>query len=366
MVGRRLAELGAVALELGETLPGLVVAYETWGEPRRDGTGRVTNAVLLLHALTGDAHAAGPVGPDQPTPGWWDALVGPGRPIDTDRWFVVASNVLGGCRGTTGPSSPAPDRHPWGSRFPLITIRDQVSVEVRLAEHLGIDRYVAVLGGSMGGMRALEWALCYPERTGSALVLAVGAAATADQIGLQSAQLLAIRQDPDWSGGDYYPGPGPRAGLGLARRIAQLSYRGEAELDSRFGRGPQDAENPLAGGRYAVQSYLDHHAGKLVRRFDAGSYVALTEAMNTHDIGRGRGGVAAALGSVSVPLTVAGIDTDRLYPLRLQAEIAELSPGSDGLEVIRSPFGHDAFLIEHDALAGLVERTLASCSARPV
>jgi homoserine O-acetyltransferase/O-succinyltransferase len=302
----------------------------------------------------------GPAGPDQPTPGWWDGLVGPGRALDPARWFVVAANVLGGFRGTTGPSSPAPDGRPWGSRFPMTTIRDQVQVETLLADRLGIERYAAVIGGSMGGMRALEWAIGYPERVAAAVVLAVGAQATADQIATQTAQLQAIRQDPRWQGGDYHgEGPGPVAGLGLARRIAHLTYRTETELDTRFGREPQADEDPLRGGRYAVQSYLDHQAAKLVGRFDAGTYVVLTEAMNRHDVGRGRGGVAAALASVPIPVAVAGIDSDRLYPLRLQAELAAGIATCDELEVISSPYGHDGFLLEVEAVNKIVERALA-------
>ena len=358
--GRRFVELGSVDLELGDSLPAVTVAYETWGTPRRNAGGEVTNAVLVLHALTGDAHVSGPPGPDQPTPGWWDGVVGAGRALDPDRWFVVAANVLGGCRGTTGPASAAGDGRAWGSRFPAITIRDQVNVEALLADRLGIARYAAVVGGSMGGMRALEWAVCYPDRVGAAVVLAAGAAATADQIGTQTAQLLAIRQDPAWLGGDYGDGPGPVAGLGLARRIAHLTYRGELELDTRFGRRPQTGADPLRDGEFAVQSYLDHHADKLAGRFDARSYVTLTEAMNTHDVGRGRGGVAAALGSIRVPVAVAGLDHDRLYPLRLQAELAELIPTCDGLEVIHSPYGHDGFLLETGAVSRLIEATLST------
>jgi homoserine O-acetyltransferase/O-succinyltransferase len=362
MTARRFAGFGAVDLELGGALPAVQVAYETWGTPRRDAAGDIVNAVLVLHALTGDAHVAGERAPDQPTPGWWDGLVGAGCALDPAQWFVVASNVLGGCRGTTGPSSSAPDGRPWGSRFPRITIRDQVAVEALLADRLDIGRFATVIGGSMGGMRALEWMLGYPDRVASALVLASCAAATADQIGTQSTQVLAIRDDPGWQGGDYHGTDGPAAGLGLARRIAHLTYRSETELDARFGRDPQPGENPLAAhreGRYAVQSYLDHHADKLVNRFDAGSYVALTDAMNTHDIGRGRGGVGAALGTIRSPLVVAGIDSDRLYPLRLQAEIADLAPGCDGLDVVASAYGHDGFLIEIGAVAALATRTLA-------
>jgi homoserine O-acetyltransferase len=211
-------------------------------------------------------------------------------------------------------------------------------------------------------MRALEWAIMHPARVGAALVLATGAAATADQIGTQTTQLLAITQDPGWCGGDYHDraaGTGPHLGLGLARRIAHLSYRSETELDSRFGRQPQRGEDPYADGRFAVQSYLDHHAEKLAARFDAGSYVALTEVMNTHDVGRGRGGVEAALRSISVPVVIAGVDSDRLYPLRLQAELDRLIPTSAGLHVITSPYGHDGFLLEAEAVGAVVSRTLA-------
>ncbi len=351
---RRFADVGTQALEYGGTLPDVRVAYETFGRPRRDG-GTIVNAVLVLHALTGDAHVAGPAAPGQPTPGWWNALIGPGQVLDTDEWFVVAANVLGGCQGTTGPSSPAPDGRAWGSRFPAITIRDQVETERRLADQLGITRWSSVIGGSMGGMRALEWAITWPDRVGSALALAVGAAVTADQIGTQSAQILAITQDPEWHGGDYLDhGTAPMAGLGLARRIAHLTYRSAYELETRFGRARQSELD----SRFAVQSYLDHHADKLVRRFDAGSYVALTEAMNTHDVGRGRGGVATALGSIKVPVVVGGIDTDRLYPLALQAELAAEIPTCPELDVISSPYGHDAFLIESGAVGALMARTL--------
>jgi homoserine O-acetyltransferase len=345
-------------LEVGDQLPEVTVAYETWGtlNVRRD------NAVLVLHALTGDSHVAGQPGPGHPTPGWWDALIGPGRALDTDAWFVVAPNVLGGCQGTTGPSSIAPDGRPWGSRFPRITIRDQVEAEVLLADALGVRRWASVLGGSMGGMRALEWAAMYPDRVNAVLLLAVGAYATAEQIGLQSTQIHAIRADGRFNGGDYYdapPGRGPHLGLGAARRIAHLTYRTEEETAQRFGRAPQPGEDPLRGGRYAIESYLDHHAAKLAQRFDANSYVVLTEAMNHHDVGRGRGGVAEALARITVPTVVGGIDSDRLYPPYLQEELAALIPGADGPHLLRSPYGHDAFLIETDQVADLVKRTLA-------
>jgi homoserine O-acetyltransferase/O-succinyltransferase len=355
----------AFALESGARLPGLTIAYETWGELDRDRG----NAVLVLHALTGDSHLAGPAGPGHPTPGWWDALVGPGRPFDTDRWFVVAPNVLGGCQGSTGPAAAGPDGAPWGARFPRITVRDQVAAEALLADALGIRRWAGVVGGSMGAMRALEWAVSYPDRLDAVLALAVGSQATADQIGLQSAQIHAIRADGRFHGGDYYggaPGHGPHLGLGAARRIAHLSYRAEDEMARRFGRAAQDGEDPLRGGRYAIESYLDHHAAKLARRFDANSYIVLTEAMNSHDVGRGRGGPAAALARVSARAVVGGIDSDRLYPFHLQQELAQSIPGCDGPHLVSSPYGHDAFLIESDQVGPLVRRTLeggATCSS---
>ena len=348
---RRYADLGEVALESGDRLP-VTVAYETWGSPQLVD-GRVVNAVLVLHALTGDSHVAGEAGPHQPTSGWWGEVVGPGKALDTDRWFVVAPNVLGGCRGTTGPASTAPDGRPWGSRFPAITVRDQVLVEALWAASLGIDRFACVVGGSMGGMRALEWLVGLPDRVASGVVLAVGAEASADQIGTQSTQITAISADPEWAGGDYHGGPGPVSGLGIARRIAHLTYRCADELEVRFGRA-READ----GVTYSVQSYLDHHADKLVGRFDAGSYVALTEAMNGHDVGRGRGGVPAALASIAVPVGVGGITTDRLYPIAQQRRIADLIPDAQFV-AIESGAGHDGFLVEAGAVSALIRGTLA-------
>jgi homoserine O-acetyltransferase len=344
-------------LELGGTLSPVVVAYETWGELNRSRS----NAVLIAHALTGDSHAAGPPGPGHRYAGWWDHSIGPGRDIDTNRWFVVCPNVLGGCQGTTGPSSIAGDRRPYGSRFPTITIRDQVVVEAALADALGIERWAAAIGGSMGGMRALEWAVGYPDRLERAVVVGCGAAASAEQIGLCAVQNEAIRADPAWRGGDYYdagPGQGPHRGMGIARRIGHISYRSELELATRFGRAPQPGEDAFADGRYAVESYLDHQADKLARRFDAGSYVVLSEAMNHHDVGRGRGGLAAALDLVRCKVAVAGIDSDRLYPLRLQRELCELLPGQPELTVISSLYGHDSFLIESEAVGAFIRKAL--------
>ncbi|QYL18247.1 homoserine O-acetyltransferase MetX [Mycolicibacterium pallens] len=348
-------DIGPLELECGEVLEDVSIAVQRWGElsPNRD------NVVVALHALTGDSHLTGPAGPGHPTPGWWDGVAGPGAPIDTDRWCAVATNVLGGCRGSTGPSSLARDGKPWGSRFPIITVRDQVNADVAALAALGITDVAALVGGSMGGARALEWMVGYPDRVRAALVLAVGARATADQIGTQSTQIAAIKADPNWQGGDYHgTGRNPDTGLQLARRFAHLTYRGEVELDSRFGNAAQDDEDTLAGGRYAVQSYLEYQGAKLVNRFDAGSYVTLTETLSNHDVGRGRGGVAAALGSCPVPTVVGGITSDRLYPLRLQQELAGLLPNCSGLNVVDSIYGHDGFLVETEAVGALIRQTL--------
>ncbi|EOM75461.1 homoserine O-acetyltransferase MetX [Rhodococcus rhodnii] len=347
--------IGTVQLESGAEVPDVTLAVQSWGRlsPNRD------NVVLVEHALTGDSHVTGPAGGEHPSPGWWEGMIGPGAPIDTDEWCVVAVNVLGGCRGSTGPASPGPDGAPWGSRFPWISIRDQVTSERMLLDLLGIDRIAAVVGGSMGGMRTLEWEIEYPERVAAALVLAVGARATADQIGTQTTQIEAVRSDPDWQGGNYHgTGRAPLAGLRIARRIAHLTYRTEHELDSRFANSAQHGEDPWDGGRYSVQSYLEHQADKLVGRFDAGTYVLLSEAMNRHDVGRGRGGVRAALASIVTPTIVAGVVSDRLYPLRLQEELAADIPTSGELRVLDSRDGHDGFLTEADGVAKLLAETM--------
>jgi len=344
-------------LELGGALGPVQVAYETWGA--LDAT--ASNAVLVLHALTGDSHVSGSAGPGHPSRGWWGPIVGPGAPIDTDRWFVVCPNVLGGCQGTTGPSSPGPDSGPWGPRFPEVTVRDQVAVEAALADALGVRRWAAVVGGSMGGMRAVEWPVMAPERVERAIVVACGAAASAEQIALCAIQADAIRLDPGFAGGDYYDAPagrGPARGMGVARRIGHLSYRSVAELDARFGRAPQDGEDPLGGGRYAVESYLDHHAAKLAGRFDANSYLLLSRAMDHHDIGRGRGGIAAALARVRATVTVIGVDSDRLYPLDQQRALAAALPGRPEVHVVTSPYGHDAFLIETEQVGRIIADAL--------
>ncbi|HWF26896.1 MAG TPA: homoserine O-acetyltransferase [Mycobacterium sp.] len=348
-------DIGSLTLESGAVIDDVYIAVQRWGElsPMRD------NVVVVLHALTSDSHITGPAGPGHPTAGWWDGVAGPGAPIDTNRWCAVATNVLGGCRGSTGPSSLARDGKPWGSRFPKISVRDQVEADVAALAALGINQVAAVVGGSMGGARALEWIVSHPDRVRAGLLLAVGARATANQIGTQTAQIAAIKTDPNWQGGDYYDtGRTPDAGLAIARRFAHLTYRGEVELDTRFGNDNQNGEDPANGGRYAVQSYLEYQGDKLVDRFDAGSYVVLTETLDSHDVGRGRGGVRKALRGCPVPVVVGGITSDRLYPLRLQEELAELLPGCTGLQVVESIYGHDGFLVEFEAVSDMIRKTL--------
>ena len=364
---RRFAEVAGerpFALEWGGRLPEVRVAYETWGELDADGS----NAVLVCHALTGDSHAAGEIGPSHPTPGWWNDMVGPGRAVDTDRYFVVCSNVLGACQGTTGPADVDPvtgRRH--GPDFPVVTIRDMVRVQARLADRLGIGRWLAVVGGSMGGMQVLEWAAMYPGRVRSILPLATCAVASSQQIAWSAVGRLAIASDPNWQGGHYYESDeGPWMGLAVARQIAHVTYRSSESFERRFGRRAFD---PLSAfdlwGRFQVETYLDHHGQKLVRRFDANSYLVLNRSMDLHDLGRGRGGTSAALARIRVPVLTASITSDRLYEPYQQHEIRDTINSAGGdcrLVTMESDEGHDAFLIEHEMLREPVSSFLEEMS----
>lgn len=361
---KRFTQIGDVSLDSGQILEDVTLAYETFGTLNDERS----NAVLVLHALTGDSRLTSA---DPRTPGWFEAIVGPGKVIDTDRFFVVAPNVLGGCGGSTGPTSLAPDGQPWGGRFPQVTTRDQARAEIRLAEQLGIERFCVVVGASMGGQRALEWALLDPARVGSLVVIASGAVATADQAAWIHTQLQALELDPNWHEGDYLRrGVAPTGGLGLARQIAHTTYRSAAELQTRFGARAQGSEEPLQGGRLQVQSYLDYHGEKLVRRFDAASYYRLSQTMLTHDVGRGRGGVRAALASITCPTLVVGIDSDRLFLPADCVALAVTIPLGFYRE-LQSAFGHDGFLIEHEQVANILGDFLSCveqsprCDARP-
>ena len=337
---RKFIKIGDIALESGEVLPDVTIAYQSWGKLNSNKD----NAILVNHAWTGWSDVES----------WWPNQVGPGKPLDTDKYFVVCPNVIGGCQGSTGPASKHPDGKFYGSRFPSLTIRDMVEAEVAFTNALGINKYVLSCGPSLGGMRSLEWAVQYPERIGGICTIGSSAVATGDQIGSVSIQVHAIKSDPNFNGGDYYDLEyGPEVGMGIARKIAHLTFRTEIEMDMRFGRELQGDDT----GRYAVESYLDHQADKLAQRFDANTYIILGEAMNSHDIGRDRGGVSAALSTITVPVMVVSIDTDRLFPPRLQQELAELTPGSK-LEMLSSPFGHDGFLVESDAMGELLRHAI--------
>lgn len=339
---RLFINIGDLLLEDGETLEDVTIAYQSWGSLNERGD----NAILVNHALTGWSDI----------PGWWPSMVGAGLPFDSDKYFVVCPNVIGGCQGSTGPSSIAPDGARYGSRFPSLTIRDMVAAEVAFSDALGIKKYQLAVGPSLGGMRSLEWAVQLPHRVGAICTIGSSAVATGDQIGTCSIQIRAIKTDPHFYGGDYYDKvQGPIEGMGIARRIAHLTYRTESEMDVRFGRELHGDET----GRYAVESYLDHQANKLVHRFDANTYISLTEAMNSHDIGRGRGGVVAALSGITIPIVAVAIDSDRLFPVRLQAEIAELAPLAAPLVTISSPFGHDGFLVEVESVGNVIRSALA-------
>jgi homoserine O-acetyltransferase len=306
---------------------------------------------LINHALTGWSDV----------PSWWPSLVGPGLPFDTDKYFIVCPNVIGGCQGSTGPSSLAPDGKRWGSRFPSLTIRDMVAAEKVFTEKIGINKYLIAVGPSLGGMRSLEWAITHPEKVGAICTIGSSAVATGDQIGTAGIQIRAIKKDPFFNGGDYYEQErGPVEGMGIARRIAHLTYRSEVEMDMRFGRDMQGDDT----GRYAVESYLDHQANKLAKRFDANTYIVLTEAMNSHDVGRDRGGVEKALASITVPVIVVAIDTDRLFPPRLQKEISELTPTAEAPDVLSSPFGHDGFLVEVESVGEIIRRAISRAQGR--
>lgn len=359
---RKFSEPFDLLLESGQELPGARLAYETWGELNA----QKSNAILVLHALTGDSHLIGDAGNGHATAGWWNGLVGEGKPLDTSDFFVITPNVLGGCQGSTGPSSLDRNGREYGPSFPQITIRDQANAFLELADQLDIKTFFAIIGGSMAGMHALEIAIEHPERLQRLAILAAPPYSTADQIALNTVQLEAIRSDSNFAAGWYYdakPGFGPHKGLALARRMALLNYRSPKELNDRFGRSWQSQVSPLTErGKYAVESYLDFHGNKFVRRFDANSYITLVSAMNSHDVGRDRGSVEEALSKITCPTLVLGLDSDRLFPLSGQQLIAEHISGElvgGELQVIQSEFGHDGFLIELDEVGARLRMLLA-------
>ncbi|CAB4601078.1 MAG: homoserine O-acetyltransferase [Actinobacteria bacterium] len=344
-----------VALDSGKTLQQVTIAYETWGELNSDKS----NAILLCHAWTGDSHAAGSAQDGQPTPGWWDGLVGSGCAIDTDKYFVVCTNSLGGCQGSTGPASPHPtDGKPYGSRFPVITVRDMVRAQVRVSDMLGIDVWHSVIGGSMGGMQVLEWGVTFPHRVRTLVPIATCLQATAQQIAWGAIGRRSIRLDPKWRGGDYYDaaiGDGPWQGLAIARMVAQVTFRSDNVFTDRFGRELADTNADYNGlglwDKFEVENYLDHHGDKLIRRFDTNSYLIIGKAMDLHDVARGRGSLQTAASRISAPVLSMGISSDILYPTYQQKQIRDIiseTGGSCEYVEIDSPHGHDAFLINLD------------------
>jgi len=342
-------------LEYGGVLPRVAVTFETYGELNAAGD----NAVLLCHALTGSAHAVG-VHAREEVPGWWDPLIGPGKPVDTSKHFVVCSNVLGGCYGTTGPSSIDPETgRPYRLNFPRYTVRDMVEVQRRLVERLGVTSLKAVIGGSMGGMQALEWAATNPERVRSVVAIGIGARHSAWAIGLNEVARRAIMSDPAWQGGNYPLGCQPETGLGLARAIAMLSYRSMDSLEAKFGRERVSASRDLLGQSFEIESYLAYQGVKLVKRFDANTYLYLTKAMDDFDLAEGRGRLKEVLRTMTMPALVMGIDTDVLYPEKEQRELVAGLPNAEYAR-ITSPHGHDAFLIEFPQVAVRLRRFLAS------
>jgi len=354
---------GTLTLASGGTLSHVDVAYETFGSLDDDAT----NAVLVCHALSGDAHVAtGPGADGAERVGWWHTMVGPGKAIDTDRYFVVSSNVLGGCSGTTGPGSPDPATgEPYGLRFPLVTIEDMVDVQAALLDHLGIDRLLAVVGGSMGGMQALAWARRYPDRLSSVLAGATTWRLAAQAIAFNEVGRTAILGDPAFADGDYYGSGQPDHGLAIARMIGHITYLSDTSMREKFGRRLRDREGHAFDfvTEFEVESYLAYQGRKFVERFDANTYLYMTKAMDYFDLSTGSADLASALSSVRSRALLWSFSSDWLFPTYQSREIVDALLAG-GIEVsfaqIESPYGHDAFLLEPEAQGALVAPFLAS------
>jgi homoserine O-acetyltransferase/O-succinyltransferase len=349
--------IGSFEPELGGYLEEVTLAYETWGE--LDSSGE--NAILIVHALTGDSHCAGGVSEAYRRGGWWDEMVGPGRPVDTDEHFVVCSNVLGGCSGSTGPASVDPETDcPYGMRFPIITIRDIVRTQKRLLDNLGVTKLEVVIGGSIGGQQALEWAVEFPDFVEKAVPVAATGALGPQGLGMSEIGRRAIMADPDWQGGDYYgTGRSPETGLAIARMAGMLTYQSAEGQWERFGR--EQATRPALheefGGRFEVESYLHYQGRDLTGRFDANSYLYLTRAMDLYDVGAGYASHEEAYERIRAEVLFVGISSDWLFPareVRAAAELAKAAGAEAHYEEIESPNGHDAFLKDWDELRAAV------------
>ena len=345
-------------LESGRSLAPITLAYETYG---RLNSAR-SNALLILHAFSGDAHAAGyHEGDDRP--GWWGIMIGPGKSLDTDRYFIICANVIGGCRGSTGPSStnPATGR-PYALGFPVVTVKDMVRAQRRLIDHLGIDRLLCVIGGSMGGMQALQWAVTYPDRVALAIPVAATARSSAQSIAFNEVGRQAIQADPDWMDGDYYGKTTPRRGLALARMVAHITFLSDAAMHRKFGRRLQDRAEVGFDfvTDFAVESYLRYQGDSFVKRFDANSYLYLTKAMDYFDLSLDRP-LREAFAGVSARFLVVSFSSDWAYPSYQSREIVTALRQND-VHVVYSELptdaGHDAFLLESDALGRLLANFL--------
>jgi homoserine O-acetyltransferase/O-succinyltransferase len=344
-------------LQLGGSFGPITLAYETWGTLNSAGD----NAILVTHALTGNAHAHDPEHPDNTHDAWWNPLIGPGLSFDTERYFVICSNILGGCYGSTGPASLNPATgHPYGLSFPLVTIRDMVNAQYKLVEHLGVRKLAMVAGGSVGGQQALEWAVSYPELVEKVVVVAATAALTAQAVAFSEVGRQAIMTDPRWQHGNYKPGNGPDAGLAIARMLAMITYQSEEGMERRFARRPAERHDSIApsgytafGGAFDVESYLYHQGESLVRRFDANSYLYISRAMDLYDVSTGYPSMQAALSRISSKALFIGIRSDFLFPaarVRQLADEVQQAGGNALYREIDSPLGHDAFLKEWEQM----------------
>ncbi len=345
--GRSHHAIGSFEPERGGTLGDVTLAYETWGVLN----GRADNVVLLTHALTGDSHAAGGSSGGHRRGGWWDPMVGPGRPIDTEEYFVVCSNVLGGCAGSTGPASVDPETgEPYGTRFPIVTIRDMVRAQKRLLDDLGVRRLALVIGGSIGGQQALEWAVEFPDFVEKAVPVAATGALGPQGVGMSEIGRRAIMADPNWQNGAYYgTGKTPDEGLAIARMAGMMTYQSAPGQWERFGRRPagRPALYEEFGGRFEVESYLHYQGRDLVGRFDANSYLYLSRAMDIYDVAHGYDSEREALSRVSSDLLFVGITSDWLFPaneVKETAETARRAGANARYAEIDTLSGHDAFL----------------------
>jgi homoserine O-acetyltransferase len=354
-------EFPSLALDSGLTLAPVTLAYETYGTLNSERS----NAILLLHALSGDAHAAG-YHPYDTKPGWWDIMVGPGRAFDTDKYFMICSNVIGGCKGSSGPGSVNPETgRPYGLRFPVVTVPDMVRAQVMLIDHLGIDRLLAVAGGSMGGMQGLEWITSYPERVASCIPIASTHRHSPMQIAFNEVGRQAIMRDPNWQGGDYYDGQAPDGGLAVARMIGHVTYLSDQSMHEKFGRRLRDKE--VVGYDFTldfeVESYLQHQGEVFTRRFDANTYLYITKALDYFDLGNTYGTLVEAFREVPADarFLVIAFSSDWLYPPYQSKEIVRALKGN-GLDCtyleIASTYGHDAFLLESDQQTHLLTHFL--------